>query len=177
MVAPPRKMKEYFWEAGEKIDLKKLKTGFIPQREYILAHRNLSIFCHDVIIEYQGGILMIERDNEPMKGERWIIGGRVERGLTTEESLKIKTKKECGLDLHDIKYLGSARIFNSGDPFRHGRGTDAPVFVYFAHGSGELNLDNLHKKPAIVTKERYKKIRAGLHPYIQDFIDEAIKLI
>ena len=170
-------MKEYLLEAGEEVDLEKLKSGFAPKEEFVAAHRNLPIVCHDVFIEYQGGILTVVRDNEPMKGERWILGGRIQRGMPIEESLRDKVRKECGLDLHDIKYLGAARVFQRADPFGHGRGADNPVFVYFARGEGEIKLDPLHKDPKIITKDDYKKIRTSLHPYIQDFMDKAMKLL
>ena len=170
-------MKEYFLEAGKKVDLSKMKAGFISQDDYVAAHRNLPIACHDVFIEYKGGILTIIRDNEPMKGERWMIGGRIERGVTTEDSLKAKAKRECGLNLYDLKFLGSARVFNSADPFGHGKGTDCPVFVYFARGKGKLKLGHLHKKPEIVTPRDYASVRESFHPYMRDFMDEAMKLL
>jgi ADP-ribose pyrophosphatase YjhB (NUDIX family) len=171
------KVQEYILENGEKVDLKKLESDFMPESDYISAHKGLVISCHDVFIQHEDGLLLVVRDNFPMKGELWPIGGRIERGIKTEESLKNKTRKECGLDLHNIKYLGSARILMDTEPFNHGKGTDCVAFVYFARGEGELNLDSLHKNPRIVKTSEYRELRSDLHPYVRDFMDEAIKLI
>jgi len=41
----------------------------------------LPILCVDVIIkDLNGSILLIKRNNEPLKGEWWVIGGRVLHG-------------------------------------------------------------------------------------------------
>ena len=171
------KLKEYFIDDGNRTDLSKMQANFISPEQYAFAHASLPIACHDIFIEHNGGLLMIVRDKEPMKGKLWVIGGRIERGLTTEESVIKKAKKECNLDLYDLQYLGAARIFLSSEPFDHGGGTDNPVFLYFARGKGELKLDNLHKDTLIVKPNDYSDIRKQLHSYIRDFMDKAIKMI
>lgn len=169
-------MKEYLMNDGNEADLEKFRSP--PLADYFIeAHKNLPIVCHDVFIEYKGGILLVIRDNEPAKGRKWCIGGRLQKGITTEESLKKKAKEECGLDLKDIKYLGCGRMYWNLDPFGHGKGTDCPAFAYFARGEGELKLDNLHKEPMIIKPADYPAIRSKLHPYIQDFMDKAMKLV
>jgi len=79
------------------------------------------------------------------------------------------------LELDNIKYLGTSRAIFSTDPFQHGQGTDCFALMYSADGSGELKLDNLHKDPLIVTKEKYIEIRDSLYPYVQDFMDKLFK--
>jgi ADP-ribose pyrophosphatase YjhB (NUDIX family) len=175
-------MKEYTFEDGSEVDWKQLDTGFdwnnpqnaeMSKESYVDAHKNLVISCHDVLIKYKGGILLIMRDNIPAKDILWPMGGRVLRGVPTEESLKRKIKSECGLDLENIKFLGCARTIFKTDPFGHGKGTDTMNLVYVADGIGELKLDKLHKDPLIVTREKYtSEFREGLHPYIRDFMDK-----
>ena len=170
-------MKEYFIEDDKEVDLSKLKAAHLNNEDYAKAHQNLVIPCHDVFIQYGKGILLVTRDNLPMKGILWPVGGRMQRGVPTEESLKHKVKLECNLDITKLKYLGYARQFMATDPFSHGNGTDTTAVVYFAIGKGELKLDNLHKEPKIITPEEYPIIRSQLHPYVRDFLDEAIKLV
>lgn len=170
-------MKEYNIENGE-VNLDQLKTPFIPKEEYKEIHKKIIRACHDIFIEYKGGILLVVRDNFPAKNILAPIGGGIERGMKIEDSLRKKVKEECNLKLKEITELGYARTFFKTDPFGHSKGTDTLNIIFFGKGEGELKLDNLHKNPIIITSKKYtKEFRANLHPYIRDFMDIAIKLI
>lgn len=171
-------MKEYAIEDGKKVNLRKLTAPPLSRKIYARAHRSLPIACHDVFIEYQGGILLIVRDNFPAKNIYWMIGGRINRGMPILESLQKKVKEECGLEIDNIVELGTARTLFKTDPFRHGKGTDTVNWAYFAQGKGNLKLDTLHEKPMIVKPADYTAgFRKSLHPYVRDFMDKAIKLV
>lgn len=170
-------MREYFFENGQVVDLNSLKSPRMSRDSYAASHEGLSIMCHDVFIKYRNGMLLVVRDNHPYKGELWCLGGRVERGMKTKDSLRVLTKREANLELEDITFLDSIRMFAQTDPFGHGRGSDTPIVVYFARGGGNLRLDELHKDQKIVTPSEYPMLRDGLHPYIQDFMDISIDLI
>ncbi|MFH1802112.1 MAG: NUDIX domain-containing protein [archaeon] len=158
-------------------DLSKLESGNLPLEDYVAAHKNMIVPCHDIFIQYNGGILLVRRDNQPMRDTIWPIGGRIQRGVKTEDSLRLKVKQETRLDITDITFLGSARIFMHTEPFGHGKGTDNTAFVFFAVGNGNLKLDNLHKDPMIVMPSEYPRLRPELHPYVKKFMDGAIKLV
>lgn len=173
-----RKLREYAFEDDKFVDLEPLKSEFVEESLFRQIHSNSTITAHDAFIEYQGGILLVTRNNFPAKGILWCIGGKIERGVPTENSLKRISKKECGLNLSDLEFIDSARQFWQTDPFGHGKGTDTPSYIYFARGHGELTLDSLHKGPIIVKPEDYtKQFRQKLHPYIRDFMDICIKKI
>jgi hypothetical protein len=166
-------MKEYSFEDGKKVDISKLQAGYMNQENYIAAHKSLVIPCHDVLIKINNGLLLVIRDNYPLKGELWPIGGRILRGVNIIDSLKLKVKAECNLEINNIVSLGSARTFLATDPFGHGKGTDTTVEMYFAISSGELKLDDLHKDPQIITKDKYEEIKDSLHPYVKDMMELA----
>lgn len=150
----------------------------MPKEDYVKSHKGLAIACHDVFIEYNEGILLVLRDNYPAKNVFWPVGGKINRGMRTKPSLIKKAKEECGLRLENIIELENARTFFKTDPFRHGKGTDTPVLVYFARGKGKLKLDKLHKDYTIVTSEKYtKKFRASLEEYPRDYLDDLIPMI
>ena len=171
-------MREYGLENGKQIDLKLLCTSPMSKKEYAHSHKHLVIACHDVAIIYQGGILLVTRDNSPAKNILWVIGGRILRGMSTVDSLRQKVKAECGLELTDIKELMFGRTYFSADPFGHGKGTDTFNIAYVAQGSGKIKLDTLHKQPIIVTPKLYTtKFRRKLHPYVRDIVDRAMPFI
>lgn len=84
----------------------------------------------DIIIEYKGGIVLIERKNPPLG---WALpGGFIEYGETAEEAAIREAKEETNLNIKIKKLLGCY-----SDPKRDPRfHTISLVFV--AEGKGEL---------------------------------------
>lgn len=169
-------MREYKVEHGE-VDIKQLEAGLMDESSYRSAHQGLVLSCHDVFIEYEDGILLVKRLNFPAKDILWPLGGRIKRGMATENSLREKVWEEAKLELDDLTELGHARTYFETDPFGHGNGTDTINFVYFSRGKGSLELDRLHEVPTIVLPGNYQSKRNQLHPYVRDFMDLAIPLV
>jgi len=164
-------MKEYFVDGeAAAVLLARMWSPRQTGKRYASYHRDNVISCHDVFISYEGGILLIERKIEPAKGLLWPVGGRMEKGLKTEESLRNKAAEESNLHLDDLTDLGHARTFFAEDPFGHGKGTDTHNAVYVAMGYGPLQLDRHHKNPRIILPTEYNKISESLHPYVRDFM-------
>ena len=166
-------MKDYNFKHGE-VNVEPLKTGLMDLENYKIAHEGMIIPCHDIFIEYDGGILLVKRLNLPAKEILWPLGGRISRGVSIEDSLKEKIWEESHLNLNGLVELGHARTYWKTDPFGHGKGTDTINFVYFGKGEGSLELDSLHEKPKIISTENYQAIRDDLHHYVRDFMDIAI---
>ncbi|MEK6908483.1 MAG: NUDIX domain-containing protein [Nanoarchaeota archaeon] len=167
--------KEYSIEDNELVELSKLKVGFIPKEDFIKIHQNSIIVTVDILIWYNSGFLLVQRDNVPANGELWNIGGRIERGVSLEESVRKKVKSECNLSLKNMKNLGVSRSLWKTDPFGHGKGTDTLTFMYLAEGVGELKLDKLHSNPLIVDKKKFEEIKHSFHPFMSDFFEIAFK--
>ncbi len=169
-------MKEYFVEKGYVVDAEKLKSEFMSQEEYAKAHASLPIVCHDVAVFYHGSILLVKRDTFPLKGEWIVVGGRVERGVEMEESLRRKVKAECGLDVVDVELLGVGRTLFATDPFGHGRGTDTINFLYVARARGVLKLDDFHSQPRLLKEEEFtESFKKELHPYVVEILEKAFE--
>jgi ADP-ribose pyrophosphatase YjhB (NUDIX family) len=152
-----------------------LQTRFIEKDIYKIIHETTVVVCHDVFIRctYNNtqGILLVKRLNNPAKDRSWPIGGRILRGISTEESLKKKALEECSLRLTNIAYLGTARTLFKGDPFGHTKGTDTLNLIYVASSEGGLVLNQDHTEPIIVTKESYISLRETFVPYVQKCLD------
>ena len=170
--------REYNLEDNQSVDIEKLKAKFMSNADYSNAHSHLPIVCADVLIRFNDGFLLVKRENYPVKGEVWCIGGRLLRGIPTTESIKIIAKRECGLDINNTQLIGVARHFLQTDPFSHGRGTDTPAFMFIADGKGKVTLDNFHSTQFILSKEKYtSEFKKKLHPYMKDFLDLAFASI
>lgn len=163
----------YKTENGEEVDLSKLNPGWISDDKFKIGHENFVFGCHDVMLEYNGGLLLVVRDNFPAKDVLWPIGGMYKKGVDTEKSLVKKVKEECNLEIEGkLIYLGNGRTAFQTDPWGHGHGTDTTNERYFAHAKGELKLNELHKNPVIVKPKDYTpEFRRGLEEYVRDFMD------
>jgi 8-oxo-dGTP diphosphatase len=95
----------------------------------------------DVIIEYQGGIVLIERKNEPFG---WAIpGGFMDVGEPLEQAAVREALEETSLrvELRDLLYV-------YGKPTRDRRGHTVSL-VYLGEGTGTLRAADDAKSAAI----------------------------
>ncbi len=147
--------------------------------------------CHDALVSYpndQGekGILLIRRKGEPAKGYLWPLGGFINRGFHTVDSLVSRIKNESGLDidLESLRILGFINTMWNTTPHPKAAEKGLPMGIhdtgvlFYAVGHGTLNLDRLHEKPLIVTPEMYTpKLREDMHSYVVKGMDRAIHLL
>jgi len=88
----------------------------------------------DGVIEYDGGIVMIERSNPPLG---WALpGGFVDYGESVEEAVAREIKEETSLDFINFKQF---KVYSKGD--RDPRFHTASV-VFIGEGRGSLKADS-----------------------------------
>ena len=170
----PSDLLEYMLENDAHVNIDGLRSPLLPAEIYREAHKGLPIACHDVAIECDGGILLVKRSIHPAKGIFWPVGGRITRGMSTEDSLRDKVKRECNLDLEDLSIIGYARTFFNTAPFDHGKGTDTINVVYFARGKGMLRLNHEHSSAKII---RPGNTVADEHPYVADILKKSLRRV
>lgn len=116
----------------------------IPTKHYKEIIKVLPILCVDIIIQNKKGeYLLVRRTNEPLKGEWWVVGGRVQKGECLTETVIRKVKEEIGLDIADSRPVGYfEEVFNVelfGDPVEyHGFSV---VFLVKIEDDQKINLD------------------------------------
>jgi 8-oxo-dGTP diphosphatase len=114
----------------------------------------------DVIIEYGGGIVLIERKNEPFG---WAIpGGFVDVGESLEVAAVREAKEETSLDVElcDLLYV-------YGKPERDRRGHTVSV-IYSGRGTGELKAADDAKKAKVYSQADLPSDLAFDHQEILD---------
>ncbi len=112
-----------------------------------LAHPRNPFPTVDIIIEVEGGIVLIERKNPP---HGWAIpGGFVDYGETVEAAAVREAKEETGLD---VRLTGLLGVYSdpSRDPRHHtistvfvASSTGQPVADDDASDAGVFTIDNL----------------------------------
>ena len=92
--------------------------SLIPLDKYVDIVKDLPILCADIVLQNtRGEYLLIKRNNEPLKDEWWVIGGRVLKGETMEEAAIRKVKQETGLKVKNLRPIGSFELVNGTNPF------------------------------------------------------------
>jgi 8-oxo-dGTP diphosphatase len=86
----------------------------------------------DAIILFQGGVVLIRRENPPYKGCYAFPGGFVEVGESTETAVGREAKEETGLEIDILSLVG---VYS--DPARDPRGHVVSI-CYLAGGRGTL---------------------------------------
>ena len=94
--------------------------SFVPQTPFLAA---------DIIIEIEGGIVLVERRNPP---HGWALpGGFVEPGETVAAAALREAKEETGLEVELLELLG---VYS--DPRRDPRGFKTAGVVFISRASG-----------------------------------------
>ncbi len=82
-------------------------VNFIPDDKYAEITEVLPILCVDVLLRNpKGEYLLVKRANEQLKGQWWVIGGRVFKGETLKQAAIRKIKEETGFVIDSIKPIG-----------------------------------------------------------------------
>lgn len=90
----------------------------IPTEQYHRIIEVLPILCVDVIVtNTRGEYLLIRRANEPLKGEWWVIGGRVLKGETLEQAAVRKVLEETSLNVQAVHPVGYYEALSQENPF------------------------------------------------------------
>lgn len=104
----------------------------IPLEQYKQILDVLPILCVDVVITNpRGEYLLVKRKGEPLKGQWWVVGGRVLKGETMEQAVVRKVKTEVGLTLTNLRAIGYYEEVFPDAPFDVPSGLHA-VSVVFA---------------------------------------------
>ncbi|PIZ50606.1 DNA mismatch repair protein MutT [Candidatus Woesearchaeota archaeon CG_4_10_14_0_2_um_filter_33_13] len=104
----------------------------------------------DLVIEYEDGIVIIERAGTP-KGYA-LPGGHVDYGESTETAAIREAKEETNLDVSNLKLIG---VFS--DPLRDSRGHRMSI-AYSAKGMGELKRGSDAKTVQVYSLDQIPKL-------------------
>lgn len=69
--------------------------------------KSVPIVCVDIIIKNsRNKFLLVKRKNNPLKGEWWVVGGRIQHLEKAKEAAKRKIKQEINLRINNLLFEG-----------------------------------------------------------------------
>jgi ADP-ribose pyrophosphatase YjhB (NUDIX family) len=78
----------------------------IESRLYRKISSSIPILCVDLLIKIGDLTLLVKRKRHPLKGEWWLVGGRILLGEDPFDAARRKAKEETGLDILPPRFLG-----------------------------------------------------------------------
>ena len=128
----------------------------IPPSEYENIMEKMPVCCVDIVIKKLDRFLLVLRENEPLKGEWWIPGGRIHKNEKSEDAARRKVKEECNINIKIEKKIGFYDVFSDKgifDNLKTGVHTVSVVFLASVDGEEGIALDKQSSKFRWMTKE------------------------
>ena len=154
------------------------RKHFIPHETYQTILENMPVCTVDVLFfnSDKTKTLLFKRNNEPLKGEYFSMGGRLKKDETFEECAIRQTKLETGLDIDPGKviFVGVQRENYPNSAF--GETSYCAIDLYFGYIINDENTD-------LVLDSQHDESRwffvddSSLHPYLKSKIEQTLKLI
>lgn len=143
--------------------------AIIPSDLYNQILTYLPIACVDIAIVSKGSILLVKRNDMPVKGEWWLPGGRVNKYETMRQTAKRKAIEEVGLHCHIGPIIHTAEtIFQDGPNGIPVHSINSCFMLYPVDSISEVKIDEHHSD-----FDWFDFIASGLHPYVKTCLSKA----
>ncbi|HEY4512249.1 MAG TPA: NUDIX domain-containing protein [Candidatus Paceibacterota bacterium] len=122
--------------------------------------------CVDIIIRSAEGIILSLRDIEPSKSNWHMPGGMVYKGERLKDAVVRIAKKETGLDVKGVKFLGYMEFLSDGVVENVPRHSVSFVFEAKSPGgefSGDFQSTDI---------QSFRSLPTNLHPIHKKFFTE-----
>ncbi len=136
-------------------------TDFLPDRLFNLLMKCIPIVSVEALIETEEGLLLMKRNNEPVKGEWWFPGGRVRKGESLQDALVREVKEETGLEIENCKLIN---VYSRVLPERH----DITIAYRCKVKPGRVVLNREHTEYAFFTQ-----LPRDLHPCMLEVVRDS----
>jgi colanic acid biosynthesis protein WcaH len=142
-------------------------SEWIPDDEWATVVESVPIVSVDLVVECPEGVVLGRRENEPVKGEWFVPGGRVRKGEQLREAVHRVAEVELGVDIEIREELGAFEHFYEssevGCPKHYVANgyhvwTDETIF----------DADDQHEGMAV-----FEGLPTDLHEYVEDYLKTA----
>jgi colanic acid biosynthesis protein WcaH len=144
------------------------QTEYIPEETFATCLEHTPQPCVDLVVEYEDGILLTRRQNEPAKGEWFWPGSRIYKGERLDDAATRVAREELGLYPVSTERIGVSEHFwertsVEGLETRH---TIPIVYRVVPEPGQSITLDSQHDEYRIVTAPP-----EDAHRYVQEYFE------
>lgn len=135
---------------------------------YKIVLENVPIVCVSLVIE-NNGLLLLKRNENPLKGEWCIPGGRLFRDETIKECAFRKAKEELNLNVKECEIIGIMENFFDINKYESDKGTHVIEIIV------ECKIENLEEIKVANEFSEYKytkEIPEQLHGMMKTIMRE-----
>ena len=128
--------------SAQNVVSRKKIVGYLPPEEYKQVYSRAPRLCIELVVQLANKILICRRNNEPLRGDWALPGGRVFKGETLTEAVSRIAKQELGIEVKIDRQI-EANEFFSLSPDRH----DVTVaYLVSPVGKQTIKLDEQHSE-------------------------------
>lgn len=144
-------------------------TERIPLPEWTSIVEHVPIVSVDLLVVYDGSIVLGKRQNEPAKGEWFVPGGRVHKHERLEAAVHRVAREELGVTVTIQERLGVyEHLYHDAEiEGVNGKHYLANGFVVEAEERPEIS-DDQHEQIRL-----FDSLPDSLHEYVQAYIEDA----
>lgn len=141
----------------------------IPEETFATCLEHVPQPCVDLVVEREGGVVLVRRQNEPARGEWFWPGGRLYKGEPLDDAAARVAREELGLEVRVNERLGVSEHFwettsVAGLDARH----TVPVVYRVEPASADqpIALDGQHDEYWVL-----REPDGSLHEYVREYVD------
>ncbi|MDS0282305.1 NUDIX domain-containing protein [Haloarcula onubensis] len=131
----------------------RVQDEFVPPETFATCLNHAPQPCVDLVVEYDGGILLTRRQKEPANGEWFWPGSRLLRGERLDDAAVRVARDELGLDPVTVERLGVSEHFWEASAVDGVEDRHTVPVIYRVRPEGEqaITLDHQHDDYRVVT--------------------------
>ncbi|RQG96038.1 GDP-mannose mannosyl hydrolase [Natrarchaeobius chitinivorans] len=143
---------------------------WVPSDEWEVIVDNMPIVSVDLIVKYEGGVLLGLRENEPAKGEWFVPGGTVLKNERLTEAVQRVAETELGCEVAIQEELGVFEHFYDTSEID---GVDSNHYV-----ANAFVVEPVSGQQVSVSDDQHSQLRVfeppfeDLHPYVHQYLEQ-----
>jgi len=136
------------------------QNSYLSEKLFNRIMKCLPIVSVEAMIVTDDGLLLLKRNNKPVKGEWWFPGGRIHKGESLLDALRREVKEETNLEISNCKLIN---VYSRVLPERH----DITI-AYLCSCSGKVILNMEHIEYAF-----FKQLPRDLHLCMREVVRDS----
>ena len=142
----------------------------MPDETWETVVRSVPLVSVDLVVHYDGGVVLGKRTNEPAKGEWFVPGGTVRKHESLEDAVQRVANEELGVGVTIERRLGVyEHVYDVADIEDAGGKHYVPIGFEVRAESDSLDPDDQHADLQVFEPP----FEIDLHPYVRQYLEDA----